>query len=71
TPIIDIPLWVWRGNANPSPSDVWQLCSTQPIKSWYINADHYAILDQPALAEQLIENLNQHQPLKAETITES
>ena len=57
TPIIDIPLWVWRGNANPSPSDVWQLCSTQPIQSWYINADHYGILDQPALAEQLIENL--------------
>lgn len=60
-PVVNLPLWVWRGNTHVSPASIWQKYSTystdsatpRPILSHEIDADHYSILSHPLLAAQL------------------
>ncbi|MFT4924011.1 MAG: amino acid adenylation domain-containing protein [Phenylobacterium sp.] len=59
TPVIDNPIWLWRGNGFVSPPQIWQAHSSVLIQSWTIDADHYAILNHPQLAAQLQQNIEQ------------
>jgi amino acid adenylation domain-containing protein len=56
-PKVDLPIWLWHGTGHKSPPQVWQQFSSLPLKSWYLQYDHYEILNQPALSKQLIENI--------------
>ena len=77
TPVIDIPLWVWRGNTHASPLEIWQKHSSLKMQGWFIDADHYDILNQPQLAEQLQDNMKNTKSIKrqkqanAQVVTES
>ena len=57
-PTIDLPVWLWYGTGHKSSPDIWQQFSSLPLQNWYLNADHYDILNQTELSEQLIQNIS-------------
>jgi thioesterase domain-containing protein/acyl carrier protein len=57
-PTIDLPVWLWYGTGHKSSPDIWQQFSSMPLQSCYLNADHYDILNQTELSEQLIQNIS-------------
>jgi amino acid adenylation domain-containing protein len=56
-PMVDLPIWFWYGTGHKSSPEIWQKFSSLPLQSWYLNADHYEILHQAELSEQLIKNI--------------
>lgn len=53
-PVVDVPLWVWRGNAHADLRAQWQVHSQQPVRQWTLDVGHHEILAEPRLVESLL-----------------
>ena len=62
-PTINIPLWLWHGTGHKSPASIWQQFCDLPVKSTFIDADHYEILNQAELTTELIKHIEEIKPL--------
>jgi thioesterase domain-containing protein len=58
-PLVKLPLWLWYGTGHKSPASIWQQFCALPIKSSFIEADHYEILDQKILSFELVNNIEE------------
>lgn len=53
-PVVDVPVWLWRGNAHGDLRGQWQALSAQPVREWALDVGHHAILSEPRLIEGLV-----------------
>lgn len=53
-PIVDVPLWLWRGNAHGDLRAQWQAHARQPVSQWTLDVGHHEMLGEPRLVENLL-----------------
>jgi hypothetical protein len=53
-PIVDVPVWLWRGNAHGDLRAQWQAHARQPVSQWTLDVGHHEMLGDPRLAENLL-----------------
>lgn len=53
-PIVDVPVWLWRGNAHGDLRMQWQALARQPVSQWTLDVGHHEMLGDPRLAENLL-----------------
>ncbi|GFM84838.1 hypothetical protein PSCICO_02370 [Pseudomonas cichorii] len=53
-PIVDVPLWLWRGNVHGDLRTQWQAHTRHPVRQWVLDVGHHDIPGEPRLAESLL-----------------
>ncbi|SFB15516.1 amino acid adenylation domain-containing protein [Pseudomonas sp. NFIX10] len=53
-PTVDVPLWLWRGNAHADLRAQWQAHTRQAVRQWTLDVGHHEILGEPRLVENLL-----------------
>ncbi|KJH85604.1 amino acid adenylation [Pseudomonas fluorescens] len=53
-PIVDVPVWLWRGNAHGDLRAQWQAHARQPVSQWTLDAGHHEMPGEPRLVENLL-----------------
>ncbi|MEN2396407.1 amino acid adenylation domain-containing protein [Pseudomonas sp. B22(2024)] len=53
-PTVDVPLWLWRGNAHGDLRAQWQAHTRHAVRQWTLDVGHHAILAEPRLVENLL-----------------
>lgn len=53
-PQVDVPVWLWRGNAHGDLSAQWQAHTSAQVQQWTLDVGHRALLDEARLAERLV-----------------
>ncbi|WP_460135959.1 AMP-binding protein [Pseudomonas sp. S1_E04] len=53
-PTVDVPLWLWRGNAHADLRAQWQAHTRQPVRQWTLDVGHQQMLGEPRLVESLL-----------------
>ncbi|RMQ50428.1 hypothetical protein ALQ04_02885 [Pseudomonas cichorii] len=53
-PSVDVPVWLWRGNAHGDLRAQWQAHTRQAVRQWTLDVSHQQILGEPQLAENLL-----------------
>ena len=53
-PNVDVPLWLWRGNAHADLRAPWQAYTRHPVRQWTLDVGHHEMLGEPRLAESLL-----------------
>ncbi|RMR55120.1 non-ribosomal peptide synthetase [Pseudomonas cichorii] len=53
-PVVDVPVWVWRGNVHADLRAQWQAHTQQAVRQWTLDVGHHEIPGEPRLAESLL-----------------
>ncbi|WP_434647733.1 non-ribosomal peptide synthetase [Pseudomonas sp. D1-2] len=53
-PTVDVPVWLWRGNAHGDLRAQWQVHARQPVSQWTLDVGHHEMLGEPRLVENLL-----------------
>ncbi|MBX8518798.1 amino acid adenylation domain-containing protein [Pseudomonas cichorii] len=53
-PVVDVPVWVWRGNVHADLRAQWQVHTQQTVRQWTLDVGHHEIPGEPRLAESLL-----------------
>ncbi|MNP00939.1 Thioesterase domain protein [compost metagenome] len=53
-PTVDVPLWLWRGNAHADLRAQWQAHTHQAVRQWTLDVGHHEMLAEPRLVESLL-----------------
>ncbi len=53
-PIVDVPLWLWRGNAHADLRASWQAYTRHAVHQWTLDVGHHEMLGEPRLVESLL-----------------
>ncbi|MBX8484669.1 non-ribosomal peptide synthetase [Pseudomonas cichorii] len=53
-PIVDVPVWVWRGNVHADLRAQWQAHTQKAVRQWTLDVGHHEIPGEPRLAESLL-----------------
>ncbi|MBX8574504.1 non-ribosomal peptide synthetase [Pseudomonas cichorii] len=53
-PVVDVPVWVWRGNVHADLRAQWQAHAQQAVRQWTLDVGHHEIPGEPRLAESLL-----------------
>ncbi|AIZ33041.1 non-ribosomal peptide synthetase [Pseudomonas parafulva] len=53
-PQVDVPVWLWRGNAHGDLSAQWQAHTSAQVQQWTLDVGHRALLDETRLVERLV-----------------
>ncbi|MEX5571625.1 amino acid adenylation domain-containing protein [Pseudomonas lijiangensis] len=53
-PVVDVPVWVWRGNVHADLRAQWQAHTQQTVRQWTLDVGHHEIPGEPRLAESLL-----------------
>lgn len=53
-PTVDVPVWLWRGNAHADLRAQWQTHTRQAVRQWTLDAGHHEMLGEPRLVESLL-----------------
>ncbi|WP_434697915.1 amino acid adenylation domain-containing protein [Pseudomonas sp. Z1-14] len=59
-PTVDVPVWLWRGNAHGDLRALWQRHALQPVSQWTLDVGHHEMLGEPRLVEHLLPLLLQN-----------
>ncbi|WP_434603572.1 non-ribosomal peptide synthetase [Pseudomonas sp. R1-7] len=53
-PTVEVPVWLWRGNAHGDLRAQWQAHARQPVSQWTLDVGHHEMLGEPRLVENLL-----------------
>ncbi|GFM60224.1 hypothetical protein PSCICG_13840 [Pseudomonas cichorii] len=53
-PVVDVPVWVWRGNVHADLRAQWQAHTQQTVRQWTLDVGHHEVPGEPRLAESLL-----------------
>ncbi|EPJ97839.1 amino acid adenylation [Pseudomonas sp. CFII68] len=53
-PTVDVPLWLWGGNAHADLRAQWQAHTHQAVRQWTLDVGHHEMLAEPRLVESLL-----------------
>lgn len=58
-PVVDVPIWLWRGNVHGDLRAQWQAHTRQALRDCSLDVGHHAILAEPRLSESLLRLLSE------------
>lgn len=64
-PVVDVPIWLWRGNVHGDLRAPWQGHTRQALRDCSLDVGHHAILAEPRLSESLLRLLSEGSLLEA------
>ncbi|MEQ9725849.1 amino acid adenylation domain-containing protein [Pseudomonas sp. WHRI 8822A] len=53
-PLVDVPIWLWRGNAHGDLRAAWQAHTRETLRDLSLDVGHHAILAEPRLSADLL-----------------
>lgn len=53
-PVVDVPIWLWRGNAHGDLRAAWQAHTRETLRDLSLDVGHHAILAEPRLSADLL-----------------
>ncbi|SER31371.1 amino acid adenylation domain-containing protein [Pseudomonas cuatrocienegasensis] len=72
-PVVDVPIWLWRGNAHGDLRGQWQAHTRKALRELSLDVGHHAILAEPRLSAGLLSLLTESASLQnpAEMVSNS